>query len=234
MGRQAPDDRCSRPDDIMFDFRIPKFIPKWAESSLENGENILAERNQGIILLFREEFMEFAVKTAMGSGTARRARQATLVRECVAYSRLGGVKGVPKCYGMVADRYLVLEYIHGKPYREAEFTDRDDWFSQLLNIIREIHKRGVSHGDLKSKSNLLVTDLGHPCVIDFGTTVLKKEGFHPLNNRMFEYLVQLDFNAWVKHKYQGNYEEASEEDRKLLDYSLMESLLRKYRKWRDG
>ncbi len=218
----------------MFDPGIPKFLPEWAQASLENGENILATSNQGTILLFKEGGQEFVVKAAMGKGTARRARQATLERECEAYSKLIGVKGVPGCYGMVAQRYLVMEHVRGKPYREAEFEDRGAWFRQLLGILREIHSRGVSHGDLKSKSNLIVTDQGQPCVIDFGTTFMRKDGFHPINNRMFDYLVQLDLNAWVKHKYNGRYEDASEQDKKLLRYSKVEAILRKYRKWRDA
>ena len=218
----------------MFDSRVPKHLPPWVESSLEKGENILARSNQGTILLFREAGMEFVVKTAMGSGAVRRARQATLTREVGAYRRLQGLAGVPKCFGMVADRYLVLEYIHGTPYREAEWVDRDAWFAQLLCVIRGFHERGVSHGDLKSKSNLIVTVDEKPCVIDFGTTVMHKQGFHPVNNLIFEYLKRLDLNAWVKHKYHGRYEDASEEDRALLNYSKVESMLRRYRIWRDG
>ncbi len=141
---------------------------------------------------------------------------------------------MPRCYGLVADRYLVLERIHGTAYREAEWQDRDAWFAELLEVIRGFHRRGVAHGDLKSKSNLLVTDRQRPCVIDFGTTVLHKPGVHPFNNLMFEYLKQLDLNAWVKHKYHGRYEDASDVDRELLDYSRTEALLRRYRKWRDG
>ena len=218
----------------MSELHIPQHLPDWAENSLEKGENILARSNQGTILLYRGEGAEFVLKTATGTGAIRKARQATLVRECRAYARLRGVKGVPGCYGMVADRYLVLEYVHGAPYRGAKFKDRDAWFRALLAIIQEFHSRGVSHGDLKSKSNLIVTREGLPCVIDFGTTVIAKEGFRPINNRMFDYLKQLDINAWVKHKYHGRYEDASEQDRELLNYSVTESLLRKYRKWRDG
>ena len=217
----------------MIDFRIPKFIPQWAESCLEKGENILATSNQGTILLFKESGLEFVVKAAMGSGSVRLTRQATLNREYKAYSRLEGVTGIPKCYGMVADRYLVLEHIRGKPFRDTEIPDREEWFAELLSILRAIHSRGVSHGDLKSKGNLMITDRGRPCVMDFGTTVIKKEGFHPINNRMYEYLVQLDINAWVKHKYGGRYEDASDQDRKLLQYSRAEAILRRYRKWRD-
>jgi predicted Ser/Thr protein kinase len=218
----------------MFEASIPKNLSRWAEQSLHEGENILATSNQGTILLYRDGGLELVVKTAMGKGLARRTRQATLVREARAYERMAGIDGVPRCHGFVADRYLVLERVRGIPYRDASIGDRDAWFARLLSIIRAFHQRGVSHGDLKSKSNLLVTDSGHPCVLDFGTTVLHRDGFHPINNRMFEYLKQLDLNAWVKHKYQGRYEDASEEDRGLLDYSWSESVLRRYRKWRDS
>ena len=218
----------------MLDFKIPKFIPRWAESSLEKGENILATSNQGTILLFKESGMEFVVKAAMGSGSVRLARQATLNREYAAYSKLQGVTGVPKCHGMVAERFLVLEYVRGVPFRDAEIADREAWFAELLSILHEIHKRGVSHGDLKSKDNLMMTNRGRPCVIDFGTTFMHKDGFHPINNRMYDYLVQLDINAWVKHKYHGRYEDASEQDKKLLQYSRAEAVLRRYRKRRDS
>ncbi len=214
------------------DFQIPRFVPQWVESSLENGKNILATSNQGIVLHFNEAGVEFLVKTAMGSGPVRQAREATLLREYSAYQKMEGIEGIPKCYGMVDDRYLVLEYVCGTHYRDAEFEDRDAWFASLLQIIREFHARGVAHGDLKSKSNLLVTRKQRPCVIDFGTTVLHKPGLHPLNNMLFEYLKRLDINAWVKHKYHGNYEAASPDDARLLDYSRFESLLRRYRKWK--
>jgi RIO-like serine/threonine protein kinase len=217
----------------MTEFPVPSNLPAWVEDSLERGENILEESNQGTVLLYREDGHEFVVKTAMGRGAALRTRQATLQREWRAYQRLEGVRGVPNCHGMVADRYLVLEYVRGTPYRDAEFSDRNAWFDGLLSILREIHARGVAHGDLKSKSNLLVTVDGLPCVLDFGTAVVRRDGFHPVNHRMFEYLKRLDINAWVKHKYHGRYEDASDVDRALLDYSLSESLLRKYRQWRD-
>ena len=214
------------------DFQVPRFIPQWVENSLEQGQNILATSNQGTVLHFNQSGVEFLVKTAMGSGPVRHAREATLLREYSAYQKMQGIEGIPKCYGLVDGRYLVLEYIQGTHYRDAEFEDRDAWFASLLRIIRSFHERGVAHGDLKSKSNLLVTRKQRPCVVDFGTTVLYKRGLHPLNNALFEYLKRLDINAWVKHKYHGNYEAASPEDARLLDYSRFESLLRRYRKWK--
>jgi len=214
------------------DLELPRFLPQWVESSLERGQNILATSNQGTVLLFRETGMQFLVKTPMGSGAVLKARETTLAREYRAYQRMRGLEGVPRCFGLLDERFLVLEYVQGQEYRGTEFEDRDRWFAQLLQIIRAFHARGVAHGDLKSKDNLLVTPSGKPCVIDFGTSFVHRSGFHPFNNAMFEYAKRLDINAWVKHKYHGRYQDASPEDARLLDYSRFESLLRRYRKWK--
>jgi predicted Ser/Thr protein kinase len=205
---------------------------RWIEQSLERQENILATSNQGTILLFRGDGLELIIKAAMGSGLVLKARKKTLLREYAAYQRMDGLKGVPECYGLIGGEYLAIEHIRGAPYRHASWNDRDQWFVEFFEILRSFHARGVSHGDLKSKSNIMVTEDQKPCVIDFGTAILLKQGFHPLNKRFFEYGKRLDFNAWVKHKYHGSYNDVSEEDRALLDYSAIESLIRKYREMR--
>jgi predicted Ser/Thr protein kinase len=208
---------------------LPEGLLDWAESSLESGSNILARSNQGTVLLFEGDGLKLVVKSAMGRGALRKARQATLEREYAAYQRLEGVTGVPACHGFLGGRYLVLEFIEGVPYREATWEDRDAWFTALLEVIRAFHSRGVSHGDLKSKANLMVGADQKPYVIDFGTTFLFKEGFHPVNNRLFEFGKRMDINAWVKHKYHGRYMDASEEDRELLRYSKLEYVIRRLR-----
>lgn len=208
---------------------IPKHLQQWIESSLASETNILATSNQGIVLLFEGDGLKLVIKSAMGRGAVRQARQATLEREYGAYQRLNGIVGVPACYGLLAHRYLLMEFIDGTTYREATWQDRDTWFAELLDVIQAFHARGVSHGDLKSKSNMIVGKDQKPYVIDFGTTFLHKDGFHPINNRLFEYGKRLDINAWVKHKYHGRYKNASEEDRKLLNYSKLEYVVRKLR-----
>lgn len=211
---------------------LPRHLARWAENSLAGGHNVLAADNQGTVLLFREGGMEFVIKAAMGSGAVRRARQATLEREYAAYRRLEGVAGVPQCHGLLEGRFLVLDLVRGKPYREAEIGDREAWFASLLATIRACHARGVAHGDLKSKSNLMCTHQGQPCIIDFGTTVLFRDGFHPINNAFFDYACQLDLNAWVKHKYHGRYQDAAPGDAALLRHSWLERLLRGRRRRR--
>ena len=208
---------------------LPAGLENWIESSLASGSNILATSNQGIVLLYEGEGRKLVIKSAMGRGPVRRARQATLEREYGAYRRLQGVKGVPACYGLLSGRYLVMEFIDGTPYREATWQDRDQWFAELLEVIQTFHARGVSHGDLKSKTNMIVGADQKPYIIDFGTTFVHRDGFHPVNNYLFEYGKRLDINAWVKHKYHGRYRNASEADRQLLNYSKLEYIVRKLR-----
>ena len=200
---------------------------QWIEHSLQQQENILAVSNQGTVLHYRGNGLDLVVKTAMGRGLVLKVRQKTLLREFEAYRRMDGLRGVPECYGLLGGRYLLIEFIRGTPYRQANWTDRANWFRDFLEILQSIHQRGVSHGDLKSKPNILVTEDEKPCVIDFGTAFLHRSGFHPLNNWFFEYGKRLDINAWVKHKYHGRYADASEEDRQLLNYGRIEYIARK-------
>ena len=200
---------------------------QWIEHSLQQQENILAVSNQGTVLHYQDNGLDLVVKTAMGKGLVLKVRQKTLLREFEAYRRMDGLRGVPECYGLLGGRYLVIEFIRGTPYRQAIWADRANWFRDFLEILQSIHERGVSHGDLKSKSNILVSGDEKPCVIDFGTAFLHRSGFHPLNNWFFEYGRRLDINAWVKHKYHGRYADASEQDHQLLNYGRIEYIARK-------
>ena len=117
----------------------PERLRSWIEHSLSSGENVLATSNQGTILLYEGGLCEdglpspdgkraLIVKTAMGRGILLKARRKTLQREYNAYQKLSGVAGVPECYGMLDGRYLLLEYIRGTPYRDAEWSNRDEWW----------------------------------------------------------------------------------------------------------
>lgn len=204
----------------------PAFLG-WIESSLARRENHLAVSNQGTLLHYQAGGSDLVVKAAMGRGPVRALRERTLLREYAAYRRLDGVAGVPRCHGLVAGHYLVLEFVPGTPYREAEWADRPRWFAEFLALLQSIHARGVSHGDLKSKSNIIVTADSRPCVIDFGTAFVRKPGFHPVNNWLFEHGRRMDLNAYVKHKYHGRYEDIRGDDLDLLDYSRIEYWVRK-------
>ena len=109
---------------------------QWIETSLETGDNVLAVSNQGTILHYRAGGVDLIVKTAMGRGLVRLLRHRTLMREYQAYLRMEGLQGVPECYGLVDGRYLVIEFIRGTPYRHAQWSDREAWFAELLEVLR--------------------------------------------------------------------------------------------------
>ncbi|MBE9548005.1 MAG: hypothetical protein IMF09_01260 [Proteobacteria bacterium] len=210
------------------DFRKP-FI-EWIETSLADGSNHLATSNQGTLLLYQQDGNCCVVKAAMGRAAVYKARLATLRREYQAYLLMQGIENIPECYGFLQQQYMVIEYIPGSPYRHASWQDRDLWFAQFKQTIEDFHKRGVAHGDLKSKSNIIVTEDQKPCVIDFGTAIIYRPGFHPINHRLFRFASRIDRNAWVKHKYHGNYHAASETDKNWLQHSWLEKILRKFRR----
>lgn len=199
----------------------------WIRHSLDSRQNILATSNQGTILLYQQDGVSLIIKTAMGRGPLLWLRRKTLRREYRVYKQLEGVAGIPACYGFLDRRYLLLQQVQGQPYRDAVITDRQQYFDQLLAIIQAIHARKVAHGDLKSKGNLLVTAQQQPCVIDFGTAFREKSRWHFINNWFFRTARRLDLNAWVKHKYQGHYSNASPDDASLLHYGWLEILVRK-------
>ncbi len=230
----VPGQYCWRTDGLFAKYysMIPSLPPEdqlrhWIRHSLDEKQHILATSNQGTILFYEQGEQRFIIKTAMGRGPLLWIRRKTLRREYKAYRQLEGVTGIPACYGFLDQRYLMLEHVNGQAYRDAVIDNREGYFARLMEILQNIHARNVAHGDLKSKGNLLVTDEGSPCVIDFGTAFRKKSAIHFINNWFFRTAMRLDLNAWVKHKYRGHYGDASAEDASLLDYGWLEILVRK-------
>ena len=191
------------------------------------GSGPMAESNQGEVHRVRYGGADLVVKQPRGAGPLGWVNRWGLKREYAAYRRLAGLRGVPRCLGLVDGRWLVLEHVDGVPYREAR--PGDEFHEALGRVLAEMHERGVAHGDLKRKANLLVKRDGQPVLLDFGAAVVRRPGFHPLNRRLFELLRQTDRNAWIKLKY-GGYGGLSEADRQVYRPSRIERLLRRLRR----
>jgi len=187
---------------------------------------LLARSNQGLIYRVDAGERRFAVKAAAGRGPLAAVNRLAITREYRAYQRLGGVPGVPRCHGLIEGRWLVLDFIEGQAFREAR--PGPEFFDRLLKTIRAMHERGVAHGDLKRKSNLMADASGHPVLLDFGAATLRRPGRHAVNRRLFDYMCRTDCNAWVKLKY-GGYAGVSEADRALLRRSWLERVLGRVR-----
>lgn len=197
----------------------------WIERNTPQGR-AHAHGYQGQVYLYENAGQRLIVKVAGGALPLRWARQAMLRREARAYQRLAGFRGAPRYHGLLRRRYLVLEYIDGIPLRHASIEDRETFFDTLLKHIHELHRRGVAHADLKRQENLMVVDGRTPYLVDFGAAVVRKPGFAPVNHYLYELARKFDFNAWVKLKYRGRFEDVTAADRAYYNRTGVEKLAR--------
>ena len=200
-------------------------LVRWIEASLATGSHRLAHGYQGAVYLYPGP-PRLVIKVATGKGVMRLLRRRMLRREHAVYQKLSGFRGSPRCYGLLAGRYLVLEHIESTPLRRAVLTNRVAFFAALFEHINTLHARGVAHFDLKKKDNLLVTADGLPCLIDFGAAIIRKPGLAPLNRWFYRLAERFDFNAWVKLKYDGKYANVSAADRVYFRRSFVEKAAR--------
>jgi len=208
-------------------------LARWTEDSLANGTNHLARGYQGQTLLYHDDNRRLVVKAAAGRGIRKWIATLMLRHEARVYERLADFPAAPHCYGLLRNRYLVLEYIEGQPARHAAIDDRELFFAELLEHIKALHARGIAHSDLQKKDNLLLVEGRHPCLLDFGAAVMRKSGFAPFNHAHYCFAERLDFNQWVKFKYQGRLENISAADRPYYRRSRLERIARSLKRaWR--
>lgn len=196
----------------MFKGLTESSLKHWIEDSLHNNTHTLAAGYQGKTLLFEDENNRLVIKIPHGSGLVKYIHTLTIRHEYEIYKKLSGFSGCPKCYGLIDNKYLVLAFIDGHPIRKQQPVNHATYFDELFSLIGEMHQLQVTHIDLKKKDNLLVTRDDKPCMIDFGTAVIKKPGFHPLNALLFKLAKRFDYNAWIKQKYHNNMHNLSDED----------------------
>lgn len=199
-------------------------LRQWIETSLADNSHVLAAGYQGKTLLYEHDGRKFVIKTPHGIGVSRLVHTHMLRHEYQVYRRLADYPYAPICYGMVDNRYLVLEYIDGTTIRDHRPSDEAAYIDILFDAIRQLHERDVAHMDLKRKDNLLVTIDDKPCLLDFGTAVIRKPGLHPLNRFRYRLARQFDYNAWVKHKYHDRMHAISDEDRPYYRVTRIEAL----------
>lgn len=196
---------------------------------------LLGQGYQGAVYRVDTASGPVIVKKAMGRGITRALRRAMLRREYGIYRMLAGVPGIPACHGLREGDELVLDLVPGVSLREPGQPpgDRGQFFAELLELIKAVHRAGVAHGDLKRKDNILVGPGGHPFLIDFGTAVSAPPGAGMLRRWLFRQARRTDLNAWVKLKYQRQWVEMDPADLQYHRPTLPEAVARRLRRaWR--
>jgi predicted Ser/Thr protein kinase len=167
-----------------------------------SGRRELGSGYQASVQVYPLSIGEVVVKTPHRTGPLAIVWRSLLRRERDVYERLRGIAGIPRSFGLVGDQ-LALEYIAGPSLREheARITDREAFFGKLLTTLDAMHAAGVAHSDLKRKDNIIVGPGERPYLIDFGIAVRRSATSEFWNRWVFEPLVQMDRNAWIKLKY---------------------------------
>jgi len=95
-------------------------------------------------------------------------------KEWKIYSQLKGVHGVPQAIERIDRFAFAMEFVPGRPIERGE-TLQPSFFPHLEQVLREVHKRGVVHLDLRHKGNILISEKGEPFLIDFNSSFYYKE-----------------------------------------------------------
>jgi serine/threonine protein kinase len=184
---------------------------RWLRGEMgRSAGELLGSGYQAIVHRYRGPFGDIVVKSPHDKGVLAWLARRAIKRESDVYARLDGVPGIARSWGLLDDRHLVLEYVGGPSLRRSEkqLQDRQAFFAALLATIEMMHSAGVAHGDLKRKDNILVGPGERPYVIDFGIARLRKRSSGPV----FEWVRQMDYNAWTKLKYGRRLENLSADD----------------------
>ncbi|HEU4617948.1 MAG TPA: hypothetical protein VFV10_07895 [Gammaproteobacteria bacterium] len=208
-------------------------LMRWLERRLAAGDEgrLLGRGYQGSIHLYASPVGDVVVKRAPSSGLSGMLGRRTLRREARIYESLRGVPGTPRSFGLLGGRYLVLEHVPGPSLRELDdrLADPERFYARLLRTIEGLHAAGVAHGDLKRKNNILVGPGESPYLIDFGIALRCKPDSPAWKRGAFGLVRQMDYNAWIKHKYGRSPKDLSPEDAARYRPLLLERVARAIR-----
>jgi hypothetical protein len=119
-------------------------------------------------------------------------------KEWKVYSRLAGIKGVPRPLERIDRFAFAVEFIAGRPISRGEPLP-SSFFPDLENILAQVHARGVVHMDLRHKGNILLSESGAPFLIDFNSSfAFREKGI--LRRYLFPLLQWVDYGGLLKLK----------------------------------
>ncbi len=119
------------------------------------------------------------------------------------YSRLDGIEGVPRWLGHVGETGYAIEYIDAVPLDHLESIPAG-FFDRLIDLMKQIHSRGVGYCDANKRSNILVGPAGDPYLVDFQISLSRRDNlpwpFNRISRAIVDYVAQRDIYHLFKHK----------------------------------
>jgi RIO-like serine/threonine protein kinase len=127
---------------------------------------------------------------------------------------------------------LVLEEISGRNIEglENEGGLSEEFFDLLKDLVKNVHRRGLAHCDLKRAPNILLGHDDRPYLVDWSASISEREfRVFPLN-RIYKRFLQDDLNAITKMKLRLCPQGVSpEEARRYFHKSRAEEMIRSVR-----
>ncbi len=135
-------------------------------------------------------------------------------KEWKIYSRLIGMKGIPQPIERIDRFAFAMEFIPGRPLLRGEALP-PSFFSNLGQVLKDLHARGVVHLDLRHKGNILVSEGGELFLIDFNSSFAFK-GKGILRRYLFPLLRWVDDGGMLKLKERISPDLMTSEERSAL------------------
>jgi len=118
-------------------------------------------------------------------------------REMAIYGLLDGIPGIPRLIGPAGPYGFYFEYRPGRLFTEYTSESRMPavFLDGLEETVRAMHARGVAHGDLGNRENILVGPDFRPTVFDFGIAARRDT-----SSILYNLFVDLDRRALLKYR----------------------------------
>jgi len=206
-------------------------LETWIVDNLYRQGRVIGHGYQAIVRELASPAGRLVIKSPHSNAFLAWFGNGAIRREAQVYDRLAGIPGIPRSYGLVSNRHLVLEHIDGPTLRSAasKLTDRERFFARLKATVQAMHAAGIAHSDLKRKENIVVGPDETPFLIDFGIAAAMPRIAGIRIGPGFATARQMDWNAWIKLKHGGRMEPLPADDAELYRPLLIERWARRLR-----
>jgi predicted Ser/Thr protein kinase len=147
-------------------------------------------------------------------------------REVKVLRHLNGTPGIPKFFGQIDRLAFAIEFVEGRPLAGIHKGEMPpEVFPRMAEVVKGMHERGVAHGDLKRRSNLLLTPENNIFIIDFAASIVAKG---PISRKLMQAIAEIDDKSLPRLKKFVAPELLTEEDKwKLENPTKLEKWVKK-------
>lgn len=155
------------------------------------------------VLQIRIDENEAVLKDYTHSDTWFRRLLAPLLvmREVRSLKQLDGVDGVPRLYHVYNRYAFLVESVNGVAASQLQKNTLDnDFFERMYKVLDDIHEKGVTHCDLRSAGNTIITPDHQPWLVDFVASIHQSSRWNIFGRWIFDQFVDADYGAVLKLK----------------------------------